>query len=96
MLGQLYDTIVAALNGKRFKDYKTTLQETVQERQPKQSPTGSRASPGRTMTRLFVVHVYLNGTLSGHGRGHQQKTRGAGCGAERVKQTRAESKNEEA
>ncbi len=73
VLGQLYDTIVAAVNGKRFKDFKTTLQETVQARSDKEISYKVIGESGPDHKKSFFVHVLLDGEVYGEGEGNSKK-----------------------
>ena len=73
VLGQLYDTIVAAVNGKRFKDFKTTLQETVQAVSTKAISYRVVSESGPDHQKSFFVHVLLDGEVCGEGEGNSKK-----------------------
>ena len=73
VLGQLYDTIVAAVNGKRFKDFKTTLQETVQASGDKEISYKVIGESGPDHKKSFFVHVLLDGEIYGEGEGNSKK-----------------------
>lgn len=73
VLGQLYDTIVAAVNGKRFKDFKTTLQEMVQASVDKEISYKVVGETGPDHKKIFYVHVFLDGEMYGEGEGNSKK-----------------------
>lgn len=73
VLGQLYETIVAAVNGKRFKDFKTTLQEIVQATSTKTITYEVVGESGPDHNKSFFVHVLLDGEKFGEGEGNSKK-----------------------
>lgn len=73
VLGQLYDTIVAAVNGKRFKDFKTTLQELVQANGVHTIAYRVVSETGPEHKKSFFVQVLLDGSVCGEGEGNSKK-----------------------
>ena len=73
ILGQLYETILDASRGKMFKDYKTDFQEVVQKNGDVEIKYEVQSESGPDHDKLFVVNVYLNGTLMGTGEGTSKK-----------------------
>lgn len=72
-LGQLYDTIVSAVNGKMFKDYKTTLQEYVQAKGQSKIEYEVTGESGPDHKKMFMVYVYVDGQVFGMGEGNSKK-----------------------
>lgn len=73
VLGQLYETIVAAVNGKRFKDFKTTLQELVQANGNHVIEYQVIGESGPEHRKSFCVQVLLDGEVCGEGEGNSKK-----------------------
>ena len=73
VLGQLYDTIVAAVNGKRFKDFKTTLQELIQAVGNHTISYQVLSESGPDHQKSFFVQVLLDGVVCGEGEGNSKK-----------------------
>lgn len=73
VLGQLYDTIVAAVNGKRFKDFKTTLQELIQASGNRKIVYQVVSESGPEHQKSFFVQVLLDGVVCGEGEGNSKK-----------------------
>ncbi len=73
LLGQLYDTIVSAAKGKTVTDFKTALQEKVQQNGHAEISYEVVDEFGPDHQKTFVVHVAVNGTLSGVGEGKSKK-----------------------
>ncbi len=73
VMGQLYETIVAAARGKMFKDYKTEFQEVVQKNGDVEIRYEVVSESGPDHDKSFLVEVYLNGVLMGSGEGGSKK-----------------------
>lgn len=73
VLGQLHETIVAAVNGKRFKDFKTTLQETIQAQSNQTISYRVVSESGPDHQKSFFVHVLLDDVVFGEGEGNSKK-----------------------
>lgn len=72
-LGQLYDIICAAVNGKMFKDYKTTLQEVVQAKSNAKIAYEVTGESGPDHKKSFFVQVTIDGKVCGTGEGNSKK-----------------------
>lgn len=73
VIGQLYETIMAASRGKMFKDYKTEFQEVVQKNGDVDISYQVVSESGPDHNKTFVVEVYLNGAFMGAGEGSSKK-----------------------
>ena len=73
LLGQLYDTIVSAVNGKTFTDFKTALQERVQVHGAVDIRYEVVGESGPDHRKTFTVHVFINNELMGMGEGSSKK-----------------------
>lgn len=73
VLGQLYEAIEAAANGRISKDYKTEFQEAVQVKGDVNICYKVVDSSGPDHNKSFVVNVYLNNVLMGQGEGTSKK-----------------------
>lgn len=73
VLGQLHETIVAAVNGKRFKDFKTTLQELIQSDGSHSIDYQVVGESGPEHRKSFCVQVLLDGVVCGEGEGNSKK-----------------------
>ncbi|MBQ3225620.1 MAG: ribonuclease III [Clostridia bacterium] len=73
VLGQLGDTIVAAVGGKRFKDFKTTLQETIQAGSGETISYQVVSESGPDHQKSFFVQVLLGDRIAGEGEGNSKK-----------------------
>lgn len=73
VLGQLYDSIVRAVGGNYFKDYKTTLQEYVQAAGHEKIEYNVVGESGPDHKKTFVVEVSLDGKVCGCGEGNSKK-----------------------
>ncbi len=73
LLGQLYDTIVSAVNGKTFTDFKTALQEKVQVHGAVDIHYEVVGESGPDHRKTFTVHVLVNDKLMGMGEGSSKK-----------------------
>jgi len=73
LLGQLYDTILLAAKGKTFTDYKTALQEKLQEGGAAQIHYEVVGESGPDHCKSFLVHVYVGDKLLGAGEGNSKK-----------------------
>ncbi len=73
LLGQLYDTIVSAVNGKTFTDFKTALQEKVQVHGAVDIRYEVVGESGPDHRKTFTVHVFVNDELMGMGEGSSKK-----------------------
>ncbi|MDD2361586.1 MAG: ribonuclease III [Oscillospiraceae bacterium] len=57
----------------RFNDYKTTLQEIIQQNPEEHLEYVSTAESGPDHNKQFTVEVHLNSNVVGEGRGHSKK-----------------------
>ncbi len=73
LLGQLYDTILLAVKGKTFKDYKTALQEQVQQKGHAEIHYKVVGESGPDHLKTFLVHVSVDGKVLGAGEGKSKK-----------------------
>lgn len=73
LLGQLYDTILMAVSGKTFTDYKTALQETVQKKGNATICYEVAGEAGPDHCKVFYVNVSVDGELLGQGEGSSKK-----------------------
>lgn len=73
LLGQLYDTILLAAKGKTFSDYKTELQEKLQAGGKAEIHYEVAGESGPDHRKSFLVHVFVDGKLSGIGEGNSKK-----------------------
>ncbi len=73
VLGQLYETIMAASRGKMFKDYKTEFQEVAQENGDVSIRYEVVSENGPDHNKSFVVDVFLNDKKMGSGEGSSKK-----------------------
>ncbi len=74
LLGQLYDTIVAAVGGKTFVDFKTALQEKVQANGSAEIVYTVVSESGPDHLKSFVIEVSLDGKVMGFGEGNSKKS----------------------
>lgn len=74
LLGQLYDTILNAVKGKTFMDYKTALQERVQNHGATQIQYEVTGESGPDHRKVFSVHVLIDGKVMGNGEGKSKKS----------------------
>ncbi|MGN1059769.1 MAG: ribonuclease III, partial [Clostridia bacterium] len=74
LLGQLYDTILNAVKGKTFTDYKTALQERVQSHGAANIHYEVVDESGPDHRKSFLVHVAVNGEVMGMGEGKSKKS----------------------
>jgi len=73
LLGQLYETILLAVQGKSFMDYKTALQEQVQTNGNADIHYEVTDDFGPDHQKTFVVQVTVNGKVLGTGEGNSKK-----------------------
>ncbi len=73
LLGQLYDTILLAVKGKSFKDYKTALQEQMQKKGLADICYEVTGESGPDHCKVFYVQVSVNGKVMGQGEGSSKK-----------------------
>ncbi len=74
LLGQLYDTIVSAVKGKIVTDYKTALQELVQQNGDAEIHYEVVGESGPDHCKTFIIHVTVDGKKMGMGEGKSKKT----------------------
>ncbi|NLT57422.1 MAG: ribonuclease III [Clostridiales bacterium] len=65
--------VEAAISGKRFKDYKTELQEIVQKNKEETLSYELVSADGPDHNKLFEVQIYLNSNPIAKGRGRSKK-----------------------
>lgn len=73
VLGQLYDSIIRAVGGNYFKDYKTALQEYVQAEGHERIEYNVVGESGPDHKKIFTVEVSLDGKVFGVGDGNSKK-----------------------
>ncbi|MBE7041038.1 MAG: ribonuclease III [Ruminococcaceae bacterium] len=73
LLGQLYDTILLAVKGKTFTDYKTAFQEKVQKSGFAEIGYEVVGESGPDHCKVFYVNVTVDGALMGQGEGSSKK-----------------------
>lgn len=73
LLGQLYDTIISAVQGKSLTDYKTALQEKLQTKGNTEIVYTVIAESGPDHRKVFTVQVSADGQLLGVGEGSSKK-----------------------
>mgnify|MGYP002542831381 FL=1 len=73
LLGQLYDSILNAVRGKTFTDYKTALQEKMQTHGAADIHYVVAGESGPDHRKSFLVHVLINGEVMGMGEGKSKK-----------------------
>ena len=73
LLGQLYDTILLAVKGKTFTDYKTGLQEKIQKSGYAEIRYEVVGESGPDHCKTFYVNVIVDGTIMGQGEGSSKK-----------------------
>jgi len=74
LLGQLYDTILNAVKGKTFMDYKTALQEKIQAHGAVNIRYEVVEESGPDHNKTFLVHVLVNEQVKGVGEGRSKKS----------------------
>ncbi|MBQ2696342.1 MAG: ribonuclease III, partial [Clostridia bacterium] len=73
LLGQLYDTILLAVQGKTFTDHKTAFQETIQKKSHGEIRYEVVGESGPDHQKTFFVHVLVDGEVMGKGEGSSKK-----------------------
>ena len=74
LLGQLYDTILNAVKGKSFTDFKTALQERVQSNGTVNIHYEVVGESGPDHRKIFSVNVLIDGKILGMGEGNSKKS----------------------
>ncbi len=91
LLGQLYDTILNAVKGKTFTDFKTALQERVQSGGTVNIQYEVVGESGPDHRKTFTVHVLIDGKIMGMGEGNSKKSAEQMAAQDALSQIGAES-----
>ncbi len=73
LLGQLYDTILLAVKGKTFTDYKTAFQEKIQQSGYAEIRYEVVGESGPDHCKVFYVNVIVDDKVMGQGEGSSKK-----------------------
>ena len=73
LLGQLYDTILLAVKGQTFTDYKTAFQELMQKKGLANICYHVVGESGPDHSKVFFVHLSVNDQVMGQGEGSSKK-----------------------